>query len=97
MIVEERQERLLAVIQKHQFISLQELKGVTQTSISTIRRDLASLTDKGLVKRVHGVLNLLLRIKNHRQLVNADRFIKLINKKLRNERCSSCKVARQFF
>ncbi len=54
MIVEERQERLLAVIQKHQFISLQELKGVTQTSISTIRRDLALLTDKGLVKRVHG-------------------------------------------
>ncbi|MEX0381042.1 DeoR/GlpR family DNA-binding transcription regulator [Leuconostoc sp. MS02] len=54
MIVAERQKKLLAVIQKHHFISLQELKGVTQTSISTIRRDLAALTNQGFVKRVHG-------------------------------------------
>ncbi|AEJ30784.1 MULTISPECIES: DeoR/GlpR family DNA-binding transcription regulator [Leuconostoc] len=54
MIVEERQKRLLRVIQKNKFMSLQELKAVTQTSLSTIRRDLENLMTSGNVRRVHG-------------------------------------------
>lgn len=54
MIVEERKKQILKIIQKNQFISLQELKKVTKTSLSTVRRDLDILAADGLVRRVHG-------------------------------------------
>ena len=54
MIVAERKKQILKIIQKNQFISLQELKKVTKTSLSTVRRDLDILAADGLVRRVHG-------------------------------------------
>ncbi|WP_349583883.1 DeoR/GlpR family DNA-binding transcription regulator [Leuconostoc citreum] len=54
MIVAERKKQILKIIQKNQVISLQELKKVTKTSLSTVRRDLDILAADGLVRRVHG-------------------------------------------
>lgn len=59
MIVEERKKRLRDIIQKNQFVSLQELKQATQTSLSTVRRDLADLAAEGVVRRVHGGVELI--------------------------------------
>ena len=50
MIVEERKKRLRDIIQKNKFVSLQELKKATQTSLSTVRRDLADLAAEALNK-----------------------------------------------
>ena len=47
-----------AVIRQHLFAhghsSIQELAGVTQASIATIRRDLQRLEERGVVERTHG-------------------------------------------
>ena len=51
---EERQAKIEAYLQKAEFASLEELAHHVGTSISTVRRDLASLEDGKLVRRTHG-------------------------------------------
>lgn len=59
MIIEERKEKILAILAKHKFMKLTELESVTRTSLSTLRRDLQDLEVDGKVKRVHGGVQLL--------------------------------------
>lgn len=50
----ERQNRLLALLQERNFITISDLSKSLHYSTSTIRRDLNALADKGLVQRIHG-------------------------------------------
>ncbi|WP_439426014.1 DeoR/GlpR family DNA-binding transcription regulator [Oenococcus alcoholitolerans] len=54
MLIQKRQGKLLDVIKKRRMISLKELKDVSQTSLSTVRRDLEDLERSGKVRRIHG-------------------------------------------
>lgn len=65
MIVEERKKRLLDIIRKNKFVSLQELKRATQTSLSTVRRDLVDLAADGVVRRVHGGVEFMAHDRDH--------------------------------
>ncbi len=51
---EERQAKLEAYLQKAEFASLEELAQNVSASISTVRRDLAALEVRKLVRRTHG-------------------------------------------
>jgi DeoR/GlpR family transcriptional regulator of sugar metabolism len=51
---EERQHRIEEYLQQVEFASLEELAQHVGASISTIRRDLTALEQKGSVKRTHG-------------------------------------------
>jgi DeoR family fructose operon transcriptional repressor len=51
---EERQYRIESYLQKVEFASLEELAQQLETSVSTVRRDLTSLEQKGTVRRTHG-------------------------------------------
>jgi DeoR family ulaG and ulaABCDEF operon transcriptional repressor len=50
----ERERIILDCIEKRGFVSFQDLEVRVRASPATIRRDLARLTDAGLIKRVHG-------------------------------------------
>ena len=54
MLVEKRRQRVLDLISRQGFASLNELAETIQVSASTIRRDLDYLDHKGLIKRTHG-------------------------------------------
>lgn len=54
MLKNERQEQLLRILTKKQTMSVSDLSEALNTSMMTIRRDLNSLEQKGLIKRVHG-------------------------------------------
>ncbi|WP_018752521.1 DeoR/GlpR family DNA-binding transcription regulator [Paenibacillus sanguinis] len=54
MLIEERYALILQRLQDHGLVKLQELIDLLNASESTVRRDLADLEAKGLVKRVHG-------------------------------------------
>ncbi len=50
----EREKELLSVIEKSEFISIKTLLKNQYTSLSTLRRDLLKLEEKGLIIRTHG-------------------------------------------
>ena len=54
MIVEERRQKVLDLVNERGFVALGELAKVLQTSESTIRRDLDYWDEHGLIKRTHG-------------------------------------------
>jgi DeoR/GlpR family transcriptional regulator of sugar metabolism len=54
MLPEERRQKIVSIIQNEGFANLQQLASIFNVSIYTIRRDIADLTDKGLVKKTHG-------------------------------------------
>ncbi|MCM3719267.1 DeoR/GlpR family DNA-binding transcription regulator [Fictibacillus phosphorivorans] len=54
MFSEERREKILEVLKKEGRVLAKELSDALQVSIDSIRRDLSTLEDKGLVKRTHG-------------------------------------------
>jgi DeoR family fructose operon transcriptional repressor len=60
MIIAERQEKLLQVIQKSHFLALADLMTMLNVSASTLRRDLDALEAAGKVHRVHGGVESLL-------------------------------------
>lgn len=51
---EERQYRIEEYLQKVEFASLEELAEYVGVSLSTVRRDLTALEQKGTVRRTHG-------------------------------------------
>lgn len=51
---EERQKRIEEYLIKAEFASLEELSEQVDASISTVRRDLGVLEEKGVVRRTHG-------------------------------------------
>lgn len=54
MTAEERHKRIEEHIQKVEFASLEELAGIVEVSISTVRRDLNVLEGSGIIRRTHG-------------------------------------------
>ncbi|MDM5155899.1 DeoR/GlpR family DNA-binding transcription regulator [Bacillus sp. DX1.1] len=54
MLTPERHQLILDLVKEQQVVKLQELVERTNSSESTIRRDLAQLEKKRLLKRVHG-------------------------------------------
>lgn len=54
MQAHERQNRIQTFLQKKEFASLDELAELVDASASTIRRDLATLEARGMIKRTHG-------------------------------------------
>ena len=54
MIVEERRQKVLELVNEHGFMALAELAKALNTSESTIRRDLDYWNQHGLIKRTHG-------------------------------------------
>lgn len=51
---EERQKRIEEYLLKTEFASLDELSEQVDASVSTVRRDLGALEEKGTVRRTHG-------------------------------------------
>lgn len=64
MLISERHQQILSILEEKQNISLQELVDRLSTSESTIRRDLSQLEEKNLLKRVHGGASLLHQTQN---------------------------------
>ncbi len=54
MLTEKRHEIILSLLNKKSFVSLKEVLDATNSSESTIRRDLKSLEIENKLKRVHG-------------------------------------------
>ncbi|MFY1067729.1 DeoR/GlpR family DNA-binding transcription regulator [Enterococcus sp. AD013-P3] len=54
MLTEERQQKILQLIQEKNIVKLQELTQKLDASESTIRRDLQDLEDQHLLERIHG-------------------------------------------
>jgi DeoR family transcriptional regulator, fructose operon transcriptional repressor len=59
MLTPERHELILNMVRRQGVVKLQDLVKVTETSESTIRRDLSFLEESNLLKRVHGGASLL--------------------------------------
>ncbi|MGL5417044.1 MAG: DeoR/GlpR family DNA-binding transcription regulator [Clostridium sp.] len=54
MLTEKRYEIILDLLDENEVIKSSTIAGATNSSESTIRRDLINLEDKGLLKRIHG-------------------------------------------
>lgn len=54
MLAEERRQKIVDIIQSEGSRSLQQLSSMLNVSIYTIRRDIADLSSKGLIKKTHG-------------------------------------------
>lgn len=54
MIVEERRDHILQVVENKGFVSLQELSDLVKASESTVRRDLEFLDSIGQIQRIRG-------------------------------------------
>jgi len=54
MLIVERQERLIEILRQSRTAQLEELVRQLDVSASTIRRDLESLEEQGVVERTHG-------------------------------------------
>ncbi|MGL4874290.1 MAG: DeoR/GlpR family DNA-binding transcription regulator [Clostridium sp.] len=54
MLTEKRYEIILDLLDENEVIKLSTIAGATNSSESTIRRDLINLENKGLLKRIHG-------------------------------------------
>lgn len=54
MLINKRHEEILLAVNRNEIISVKELVDITNTSESTIRRDLVDLEKKDLLVRVHG-------------------------------------------
>lgn len=59
VLAEERQKRIEEVLVNREFVSLDELSEEVDVSISTVRRDLAVLESKGILRRTHGGARLI--------------------------------------
>jgi DeoR/GlpR family transcriptional regulator of sugar metabolism len=56
---EERQAKIEAYLQRAEFASLEELAASVGASVSTVRRDVALLEEKGIARRTHGGARLI--------------------------------------
>lgn len=64
MLVSERHQRIMSLLEKNKNVSLQELVDYLSTSESTIRRDLSQLEKANQLKRVHGGASLSHQTRN---------------------------------
>lgn len=54
MFAAEREQLILSYLNEHELASTSTLAQVTETSIATVRRDLNSMSERGLIKKTHG-------------------------------------------
>ncbi|MEU2657291.1 DeoR/GlpR family DNA-binding transcription regulator [Streptomyces sp. NPDC007325] len=54
MLSERRRDRLLSLVREHRSIGVDDLATLLGVSVSTIRRDLDEMHERGLLRRVHG-------------------------------------------
>ncbi len=59
ILANDRKQKILEFLSYQQRASLEELQSITETSVSTIRRDLNELEEEGLLRRIHGGAELL--------------------------------------
>jgi len=59
MLAEERQKRIEEYLGRTEFASLDELSEEVDVSVSTVRRDLAFLETRGILRRTHGGARLM--------------------------------------
>lgn len=57
MLKEERQRKILDLVNENRIMKVTEIKDLLQVTEVTIRRDLKELEDQGLLQRVHGGAN----------------------------------------
>ncbi|EAE6415736.1 DeoR/GlpR transcriptional regulator, partial [Listeria monocytogenes] len=50
----ERQNKIIHLLDQNSKITVPELSRILDVSISTIRNDLSSLEESGMIKKVHG-------------------------------------------
>lgn len=67
---EERQAKIEAYLHKAEFASLEELAQQVGASVSTVRRDVAVLEERGLARRTHGGARLLQAPKSDEYVFN---------------------------
>lgn len=51
---QQRQAQILQLLEKHDFLTTQQIAGAVYASLPTVRRDLAALEQKGLILRARG-------------------------------------------
>lgn len=72
----DRQDRILALLNQHGRVLVDELAGAFEVSTQTIRKDLNELCDRGLASRIHGGARAGRSISNvdyqHRRLLSND-------------------------
>ena len=54
MLAIERREHIIAYLRQHEYANVDELSNILGVSSMTIRRDLSTLEEKNLIKRIHG-------------------------------------------
>ncbi|MQW38913.1 DeoR family transcriptional regulator [Lactococcus hircilactis] len=59
MLANDRKQKILAHLNQHVRATLEELQSLTDSSVSTIRRDLNELEEDQLLRRIHGGAELL--------------------------------------
>lgn len=70
MQAEERQSHIEAYLQKAEFATLEELAKDCGASVSTVRRDVAALEERGVARRTHGGARLLQAPKSDEYVFN---------------------------
>ncbi|CCQ19660.1 Galactitol utilization operon repressor [Listeria monocytogenes N53-1] len=80
----ERQNKIIHLLDQNSKITVPELSRILDVSISTIRNDLSSLEESGMIKKVHGGAVLL---KSEEKFTNFKLFvISKKKKRLRKKR-----------
>ncbi len=54
LLPEERRKRILELLKKDGSITVNEIARIVDVSLSTVRNDLRTLKERGLIHRVHG-------------------------------------------
>jgi DeoR family fructose operon transcriptional repressor len=72
LLIVERQKRLLDMLREQQAADLEALGAALSVSVSTVRRDLESLEEQGLVERTHG--GAVYRGPHHHSIVFSERM-----------------------
>jgi len=54
MVPEDRKNRILQLLEQHGYLTVEEIAGMLYVSAPTVRRDLKSMDEEGIIKRTHG-------------------------------------------
>lgn len=82
----ERQNKIIHLLDQNSKITVPELSRILDVSISTIRNDLSSLEESGMIKKVHGGA-VLLKAKKNLLILTIELFvISKKKKRLRKKR-----------
>lgn len=87
MLPQERYNKLIEYLQKHEIIKIDQLMKLFDISIETARRDLNHLEKEGVIKKIYGGATLITQ--EPKEPANAERLSKnLAEKKLIGKKCA---------